>query len=379
MRPGWHELPVPARRALAVGVVALIACVIGAMFEPQTFFAGWLTTWLFLVGIALGGMMNVMIHELTGGHWGRVLRRPLEAAMLTLPLCAVFALPLVFGRSWLFEWAQPRLVAASELLQQKQWFLNTPSFLVRNAIWFAVWSFLAIALSRQLGGTEPSNVHARRRLSVAGLLIYLLTVTLFAYDWVASLVPDWNSTAVGLRLGASQFVAAVAFTVALTTLDPWLRRQSPRASARDFGDFGNLLLTVVMFWGYIAYMQYFIVWSEDLPHGASWYWPRVLTSWRWLALAVLVLVFTLPFLAMLFRAIKRNPAGLGIVSLVALVGAWLDALWMVVPSLRTHGIELHWLDGAALLAEGGLWLAAVLVLLERVPPTPVGLERTAHG
>jgi len=371
MKVAWHDLPRSARVAALVGTIALFACTIGGMREPGTFFASWLATWLLLVAIALGGMMYVMIHELTGGRWGLVLRRPLEAAMLTLPLCALFALPLAFGLPALFEWARPEAVAASDVLQQKRWFQNAPGFLLRNSVWLAVWSALALALARRLGSTKPADLRARRRLSVAGLLTYLATVTLFAYDWIASLVPDWNSTAVGLRVGAAQFVAAVAFTIAFATLDPRLRSQPPLATPRDFGDFGNLLLTVVMFWAYIAYTQYFIVWSEDLPHGASWYWPRVFTTWRWLAPVVLGLVFALPFVAMLFRAIKRNRAALGGVCIVVLIGAWLDCVWMTLPSLRTHGFDLQWLDLAALIAQGALWLAATIAIAERLPPTAI--------
>ncbi len=381
MSVGWKDLPLASRRAGIVGALALVLCAIGGVFEPRTFFASWLASWLFVVAIALGGMMNVMIHELTGGHWGLVLRRPLEAAMLTLPLCALLALPLAFGLPVLFEWARPEAVAASDVLQQKRWFLNVPGFLLRNIVWLAVWIAFAVALQRRLASAGADDVRARRRISVAGLLVYLATVTLFAYDWVASLAPDWNSTAVGLRLGAAQFVAAVSFTVAFTTLDPSGRREAPRASAQDYGDFGNLLLTVAMFWAYIAYTQYFIVWSEDLPHGTAWYWPRVSTSWRWLALGVLVLDFALPFTAMLFRGIKRSRVALGVVCLIALAGQWLDSLWLTVPSLRTAGFELHWLDFAALVAQGGLWLAAMIAIAERIAPTAIAAssEARAHG
>jgi hypothetical protein len=381
MTIAWRQLPRASRRAALVGLIALVACAIGGVLQPQTFFASWLLTWLFVLAIALGGMMNVMIHELTGGRWGVLLRRPLEAAMLTLPLCALLALPLAFGLPSLFEWARPGAVAASDILQQKHWFQNVPGLLMRNAAWLVVWNMFAFALARRLGSARPADVRARHRLSVAGLLVYLATVTLFAYDWVASLVPDWNSTAVGLRVGTAQFVAAVAFAVGFVTLAPWLRAQPPRATARDFGDFGNLLLTVVMFWAYIAYTQYFIVWSEDLPHDASWYWPRVFTSWRWLAVGTLSLVFALPFVAMLFRAVKRNPTALGLVCVVALVGEWLDCAWLTLPSLRPRGFDLHWLDFVALIAQGALWLGAVIAIAERLPPTALAqtAQARAHG
>ena len=375
MMPRFAELPILTRRAGVVGAIALVACIVGGLFDPAAFFAAWLVNWLFLLGIALAAMMDVMIHELTGGHWGRVLRPPLEAAMSTLPLVALLAVPLAFGLPALFEWARPDAVAGSDLLQAKRWFLNGPAFVVRNAIWLAGWSALAWAMRRRLGSDREDDVRARRRLSVAGLLVYLFTITVVAYDFVASLVPEWSSTAVGLRLGTAQFIAAFGFAVPFAVLDARARREAPRATPRDFGDFGNLLLTFCLMWAYIAFTQYLIVWGEDLPHETSWYWPRVTTSWHWLGLAVVLLNFAIPVLAMLFRAIKRNPHRLALVCGLALAGQWLDSVWLVTPSLRPHGFALNWLDVAALVAEGGLWLAWVGMLVARGPARePIAIE-----
>ena len=360
-----RDLPPLARNAGIVGALALVACIVGGVLDPAAFFAAWLINWLFLLGVALAAMMQVMIHELTGGHWGRVLRPPLEAAMSTLPLVALLAIPLAFGLPSLFEWARPDAVAGSALLQAKQWFLNAPGFIVRNAAWLAAWSAFAWAMRRHLDDDAAQSVRARRRIAVAGLLVYLFTITVVAYDFVASLVPEWSSTAVGLRLGAAQFIAAFAFAVPFAVYDDAARRAAPRASARDFGDFGNLLLTFSMTWAYIAFTQYLIVWGEDLPHETSWYWPRVTTSWHWLGLAVLLLNFAIPVVAMLFRAIKRDPRRLALVCLLALAGQWLDSAWLVAPSLRRDGFALDWLDVAALAAEGGLWLAWIGVCVAR--------------
>ena len=382
MRIEWRDLPLASRRAAAAGGIALIVCAIGGAFDPPAFFAAWLVNWLFLLGIALAAMMDVMIHELTGGKWGTVLRPPLEGAMTTLPSIALLAVPLAFGVHDLFPWARQEVVADSELLQAKQWFLNAPGFLVRNAVWLVVWSAFALVLRSQLERQAPGNREPARRLSVAGLLVYLFTITVAAYDWVASLVPDWSSTAIGIRLGVSQFIAAFAFAVPFCLFVRSAQLDAPKPTVRDLQDFGNLLITFALMWAYIAFTQYLIVWAEDLPHETSWYAPRVETSWRWLAIAVAALVFALPVVAMLFRPIKRNAKALGLVCLLVLVGAWLDALWLVAPSLRHGGFSVHWLDIAALVAEGGLWLALMIAIDARALPI-VGRRRVkgapAHG
>ena len=186
MKLAWHDLPPLSRRAGAVGMIAMLVSVVGGWNDPPRFFEAWLVTWLFLLGIALASMLDVMIHELTGGHWGFVLRPALESANLTLPLIALLAVPLAFGLPHLFAWAQADAVAHSEVLRAKSWYLNRPGFLLRNGVSLAVWSAMALALHRRLrSGDEPS----RRRIAVAGLLVYLGTITFAAYDWIASLAP----------------------------------------------------------------------------------------------------------------------------------------------------------------------------------------------
>lgn len=378
----WHELPGLSRKAVVVGALALLACVVGAALEPAIFYQSWLVTWLFLLGIALAGMMDVMIHELTGGEWGWVVRRPLEAAMLTLPLLAVFAIPLAFGLTSLFPWARAGALEQSPLLQVRQWYLNPASFVVRNAVFLVVWSGFALMLRRRLDRRTEHDAQVGRRIAVAGLLVYLATVTFAAYDWIVSLVPEWSSTAIGFRLGTAQFVAAFGFAIPFTVFLQRPAGNDPPISSHDCGDLGNLMLTFSMLWAYIAFTQYLIVWSEDLPREISWFWPRINTGWHWIGLAVAVLVFGLPTIAMLFRSVKRNATTLAWICALALAGAWLDCMWLVLPSLRAEAFELHWLDIAALVAEGGLWLGAVTAIADRLPRSRSVLETTAasvHG
>lgn len=368
-----RALPPLARRTAAVGVALLIVAYAASARGP--FLQAWLVAWLLLLGIALGGMANVMIHELTGGEWGLVLRPPLEAAMATLPLLALAALPLGFGVHELFPWARPDAASNGTLAANRDW-LDVPVFWLRSALLLALWSGLAVAfLRRASAGRAPAQLRARRRLAIAGLLLYLVTVTVAAFDWIASLVPAWYSSAIGVRLGVAQFLAALAFAVPCAVL------RDRALPARDAQDFGNLLLTYAMMWAYIAFTQYLIVWAEDLPRTIAWYWPRVETSWRSLVLPLVALNFALPVGAMLFRRIKRDPVALASICAATLLGQWLDAFWLIVPSLRPAGFAVHVADVLVPIGLGALWLAAVAALAGRMPTpaTVAGPEALAHG
>jgi hypothetical protein len=362
--------------ALAAGAIGLVGCALGAWLDRVAFFEAWLVTWLFLLGIALAGMAQVMIHELTGGAWGRVLRAPLEAVTLTLPLLALLALPLAWGLPDLFAWARPDEVAKSASMQAQAWYLAPTPFVIRNAVLLVLWSMLGVAMVRR--ANAPAGAAAARHIAVPGLLVYLLTVTIAAFDWVAALVPGWSSSALGVRLGTAQFLASLAFAVVFVVVRD--RRDATVLPARDCQDFGNLLLTYAMMWAYIAFTQYLIVWSEDLPRETLWFWPRATTSWRWLVIVVVALEFALPVAAMLFRRVKRDPVALAAVCALVLVGQWLDTLWLIAPSLRPRGFEVRLLDGAALLGLGGMWLYAVLRIAARLPVPRISTQRVAaHG
>jgi len=363
-----------ARSGLAVaGVVGLVACAVGAWLDSGAFFRAWLVSWLFLLGIALASMAQVMIHELTGGDWGHVLRPPLEAATATLPLIALLAVPLAFGLPSLFAWARPDAVAASETLQAQRWYLSPAFFILRNAAFLLVWTVLGVACLRAVRSDRVRG----RRIAVAGLLVYLCTVTLAAFDWIASLVPGFYSTAIGIRLGTAQFLGSLAFAVALLVARTRTHATPPR---RDFQDFGNLLLTYAMMWAYIAFTQYLIVWGEDLPVETSWFWPRATTSWRTLIIVVVALEFALSVIAMLFRAVKRSPRAMGVLCALVLAGNWLDTFWLVTPSLESGGFTLTWIDVAALVGMCASWLAALLWILERLPSyEPASTIVAAHG
>jgi len=134
-----------------------------------------------------------------------------------------------------------------------------------------------------------------------------------------------------------------------------------------------------MTFAYFAFAQYLVVWGGDLPHEASWYLPRLQTTWRYAGLAVVATMFAIPAVCMLFRPLKRNAQALAAVCAVTLAGAWLDVAWLVLPSLRPAGLSLRWIDFAALLAQGALWLSAVWALRARRGTRSAMRKAALHG
>src|SRR5581483_3385780 len=206
------------QRALLIGLVALTLCIIGAFFSPAQFFRSYLLAYTYWLGVALGCLAIVMMYHLTGGAWGVATRRLLEAATRTLPLMILLFVPVAFGISDLYVWAHPEAVAGDELLQHKAVYLNVPFFLVRAALYFLAWCGIAYflnkwSLEQDQRGADPQPTRKMQILSGPGLVVYFLTFTFAAVDWLMSLEPHWYSTIFAAVLMMGQGINAFALVI----------------------------------------------------------------------------------------------------------------------------------------------------------------------
>jgi hypothetical protein len=288
--------------------------------------SSYLFAWLLFLGLALGGMANLMLHNLTGGKWGTVVRPAFVAMTRLVPLAAVLALPVLLGMRTLYP------------IGEAGWF--APAFFVARAVvYLLLWSALSILVVRW-----PTQA-----LSAAGLIAYTFTMSLAAVDWIGALVPQWYSTALGLVVGVGQMLGAMALAIAYVGL------RTPAPPRELFHDLGNLLLMYVLTWAYLAFMQFLIVWVGNLPREIEWYVPRLQTGWVALGVLLVVFHFFAPLVILLFRSAKRSPLLLGSLAAAVLGMHAVDVYWLVAPSVRPAGFRISWLDPVALAALGLLW------------------------
>jgi hypothetical protein len=356
------------KRSLAVGLIAAVLCAGGALIFPPVFFRAYLSAYIFWIGIPVGALALLMLHHLVGGRWGFMIQRVLEAAIQTLPLMALLFIPLLFGLPDLYPWARTEVVAADPLLQQKAAYLNIPFFIARTVGYFAVWIVLGrllVTWSLQQDRSADDTLTLRlQRLSGPGLVLYGLTVSFAVIDWIMSLEPKWYSTIFGMIFMVSFGLAAMALAILATR---FLETEKPLAqvvSPDRRHDLGNLLLALVMFWAYLNFSQFLLIWSENLAEEIPWYLHRIGGGWEWVAVALILFQFALPFILLLSRNTKRDSRTLAAVAAAILFMHWLDILWMVVPTFYPAQFHFHWLDITAPVAIGGLWLAAFIGYLK---------------
>jgi hypothetical protein len=366
-------------RSLIVGLIALAACAFGAFTNLDQFFRSYLMAFLFWGGLSLGCFSALMIYHAAGGNWGFISRRLLESAVRIMPFVLLMLIPVLLGLNSLYEWTRPAAVATNEVIQRKALYLNLPFFFLRLVIYFTVWFALSYFLNRwsaeQDRTADPSLKNRLKSLSSPGLLIHGFMVTFLVIDLVMSLQAEWFSTIFGMIFLVGQLISAVSFLVLMLML---LGRHEPLAStlqSKHFHDLGNLMLAFVILFAYLSYSQFLLIWSANLPNENPWYLRRLFNGWGVVAWIVLLFHFAVPFLLLLMRFIKRRGELLAYVAVGLIIMRNVELYWTVEPAFHPGALYFHWLDVAAPIGLGGIWLALFSWQLKSRPLLPLHDDR----
>jgi hypothetical protein len=376
----WNRMPVIAAVCALVGAVV---CAILGVANPKQFFFSWLVSFLFFLSLGLGALFFELIQYAAQGGWGIVVRRIGETTFATIPVMAALFVPLLLGLHDLYSWSVPGAAEHDALLRWKAPFLNVPFFLIRAALYFGIWSFIAVLYYRVSGRQDatgdPALTARLRRLAGPAIIVLALTTSFASVDWIMSLTPRWYSTIFGVYFFAGSFVGYIAL---LSVVVVAMRRAGlldTVISAEHMQDIGKLLFAFTAFWAYIGFCQFFLIWYGNLPEETFWYKARLEGSWKQVSVLLMAGHFAVPFFYLMGRAVKRRD------STLAAGGAWLlamhfvDLYWQVMPTLHPEGVRPSVLDVAALVAVGGCFVAAAAWLMRRQALVPLHDPRLAES
>jgi hypothetical protein len=366
--------------ALIAGIFALAITAFGAVGNPAQFYRSYLVGFLFVAGVTLGCLGLLMLQHLTGGHWGVLIRRPLESATRTLPVLAVLFLPVACGLRRLYVWTGQMEKPLSKFQVS---YLTIPFFLTRAAIYFGIWLLLILLLNswslRQDGTGDRALRRRLQLLSGPGIVLYVFTMTFAAVDWVMSLAPHWSSTIYGFLFVGGQAVSAMALMIAVAV---FLARSEPMSGIlqpRHLHDLGKLLFAFVMLWAYFAFSQLLIIWAANLPEEIPFYLKRLHGGWGMLGILILLFHFVLPFFLLLSRDIKRSARLLPRLAIAIIFLRLVDLFWMTAPEFSPDAFRVTWMDVTAPIGIGGIWLAYFAWQLKGRPLLPLGDPELAQA
>jgi hypothetical protein len=368
------------RYAWIAGCGALLLVFIIALFPAMRvqFFNSYLFAWLFWLSISLGGMAICMLHHLTGGNWGVLIRPILLPAARVLPVLFLLFIPILFGLSILFPWARSAELATDPILRHISGYLNPEWFIIRFVAYFAIWIILVVGL------TTTTNPSLLRRISAGGLVVYVILMTLAGVDWIMSRQAHWVSSVFGFIMVISQCLTAFCFAILIL----WRRIDLPLIAQfvkpKYLIDLGNMLLMFLILWAYMNFSQYLITWTGNEQPDVGWYVQRTYGGWRVVAGLLIFIHFLAPLILLLMRPLKQDIRRLGVICAALLALRALDLYWNIGPQAQTDphgGFVFSPLDVLAWLGIGGIWYACFSYFLKKTPPLalPVETDATHYG
>jgi hypothetical protein len=381
---GWRA------RALVVAAVAAIAAVILAFLGQAQDQLGWdhfLRAWalglLLTFGWTVGGLALLMVQYCSGGKWGLLLRRPLEAATRTLPLILGYWVVSVFFMKRLYLWAQYTTTGDTEAalksgliseiqahcLDFKRPMLNPTTYVIVIGLCFVIWFFYmwrlnALGLKRDTESpdTTPYWIKKLENISGPGIVVYSLTMTAAVIYWVMSMDVTWFSSIYGLLFlvgqGYSVLALAILTSISLSKAEPF--KTILRTTEQH--DLGKFTFAFVMLNIYLAFSQFLIIWSGNLPEEIGWYLDRIRGHWGIIITLDFIFHWLIPFSLLLSRDIKRNKKRLVRVCQWMIFAKAFDLFWLIEPNFKDAARNLHFSWGileyiAVPVAMVSVWVA----------------------
>ena len=322
---------------LALAAVGGALCLIVGAVDRESFMSAYLIAFCYWLSLSLGCLTLALIHGMTGGGWGNMVRRIMDAGYETTPFMAFLFIPIGVGMPLIYRWTDSVFVASHESLVRKSGYLNPPGFWCRAVAYFVIWIVLVTVLQRFARHTKPTDefLFARRlqRVSGWGFMAYGFSYSLASVDWMMSIEPMWYSTMYPLIQIAGHGVAGLSLLIIVSFRAQRVTPSYSMVSEDRLNDFGNLMLASVMFWAYCAFFQYLIIWNGNLPEETVWYGRRLANGWQVLALGLAIFHFAIPFALLLSKTTKRSHRSLCLIGGLLLILHYVDLYWTIMPAL----------------------------------------------
>jgi hypothetical protein len=383
-------------RALMIAVLFTVTAVVLAFLDGSVdhVYRAWVVGLVLNFGFCCGGLLLLMLQYVTGGKWGLLLRRPLEAMSRTLPLIILYWIALGFMLKRLYMWANPQIAqddlsaklitgdqfqSIQHAIEWKRPMLNVGTYWIVGLICFAIWGFytwrlntLSLQRERDTLANTPFWIKKFENISGFGMVVYSLTMTAMVIYWVMSMDVTWYSSVYGLLflVGQGYQVMALALmtAMALSKAEPF----KTILRGTEQYDLGKFTFAFVMLNMYLAFAQFLIIWSGNLPEEIPWYMDRLNGHWGVICTLDFLFHWLVPFSLLLSKDIKKNKKRLIRVCQWMIFAKFFDLFWLVEPNFKDAARNLHLSWGileyvAVPVAMTALWVAYYCTNLQSRP------------
>ena len=385
--------------AAVFGLLSLIFLVPGVAMGREHLLRAYLMGYMTCFNLCGGALALLMVQYVSGGKWGLILRRPLEAMTRTIPFIIVGLLPILFCMKYLYQWAAFTTPAATlkgyhdGLLTNEQHLdidakhamLSPVSVIVQAVIVLAFMTLVITLLNKwsvardrdAAAGTMASFDKWRVRLenlSGPSILFYVILMTAFVIDFVKSLDVIWASSIYGLQFLVAQGYSVLALGILTLIL---LSRYEPMKTmfrTTEQHDLGKLAFAFVMLNMYFTFAEFLIIWSGNIPDELDWYLHRIQGDWWYICSLDVMCHFVIPFCLLLSRDIKRSKRLMIWIASFMIFARLIDMFWLIEPNFADAAGNLHIAGNVSILAYVtvplamiSLWMVYYLTELSKRP------------
>ncbi len=342
---------------IAIGVIGFI---VGLLKNQDRLWTSYLVAFFFVSCLGVGGLFFTAIQHVAKAGWSASIRRLSEGMSSFLPVIVVGSLVLIAGIKKLYPWADPEVVAGNAMIAAKTAYLNVGFLIVRLLIFslgmlFFGKKIVGNSLKQDQSGDEKLT-EQNTAWSIAWVIFFALSFSMFSIDLLMSLLPTWYSTIFGIYCFAGLFQSSLAFLILIMI---YMRHKgviSGYYTEDHIHDVAKFMKGFTVFWAYIAFSQFMLIWYANIPEETEYYLLRAEGAWMSISMALLSLKFIVPFLALLPRGAKRNPSHLILVCSLVLIMQYVDVYWMVYPNFFDGEVKFGFMEITMLLGFLGLFL-----------------------
>ncbi len=370
---------------IAIGIVSIIASF--ATGSSQAW-SNLLWNNFFFTVIALSATFFLAVQYAAEVGWSPAIKRVPEAIGAFLPYGAVLMLIILIsnyfsgthGGHFLYEWWNPELYHKTlangqpnpeydEIISGKSGFLNLPFFFIRVILYFVIWCgftiyFRKMSLKLDQDGSVDTYLKMRSA-SYKFLVLFAITSSLMAWDFIMSIETHWFSTLYGWYTFAGLFVSGIAMIAIITVL---LKKNGymDHVNEHHLHNIGLFLFAFSIFWTYLWFAQFMLIWYANLPEEVTYFMIRQ-DHYRIVWMGNFFINFFTPFLLMMTRDAKRKPTLLLSVAVIVLIGHWIDEFQKITPGIAKENWHLGWMEIGTALGFLGLFIYVVQNALSKAP------------
>lgn len=345
---------------VGVGIVAIVGAVlsaVGLVFDTSHFFRVYLVGWLLWAELAVGCLGIVMLNTIVNGRWFYPVIRFAEAGARTIPLVGILFLPVLFGLPEIYtQWA----VSDAELGGGKSFFYTVPFFVIRQIAYFAIWSAFAYfmtGVSYRRDREEIADYDQRQRnVGALGLVVFVLTTTLAAFDWTMSLEPEWISTSYGWVELARMGLTTLPFLFLMSAFFWNEEGYGEVVTDKLVGDYAEILTVASLVWAYLNGIAFVTIWSGNVSYYAFWFTDRLADGWITYT-TLFTFIHAGLIILLLIPGLKGRRSSLVVLAGVTLAIRIVEMYWLVMPTYYDSFDPWWWDIGPALLVGGVLFMA----------------------